>query len=219
MSIVMLDKRKEENKMEISFGSNVSYKPYIKINSQKGRIFKGEKAADGSDIEIQLPFTFIANLEVMKTGWLEFPMAGAPSFVWDEKQFVAGPRPSPKHTRGFGLELSNIPICGGVVELNNNSKNVCEAMVDLFTPFVAQRSAHPSLYPVVTITGMKGKTVEIPAKGNNPPVKATNYKPIWSITEWVKTDVFNKDNVIQLQSAAPTTQAQNISVLSVESQF
>ena len=189
--------------MEVSFTSNTTFPEYVKYNAQVGKMFKKDET------EILLPFTFIADLEAIKTGWLDFPSAGAPNFVWDAKQFVAGPQPGPNHKRGFGLEISNNPICGGRVEWNCASKYGRDAMAETINKYKSICDKFLGLYPVLKIIGTTPHKLDIPARGGKPAVKTTVYSPIMEIVEWVKTDVFNKSNVVPItvpQAQAPIEQ-------------
>lgn len=146
------------------------FTPYLKFNGKAGRWYT--KNETGDEIEVQ-NMTAIFDLAQIKTGWILFTEGMAPETTWDNGAIP--PQPSPKHKRGFSVNVFSPKELGGVREFSATSNSAIIAIKELHAQFEAAPEAGKGLVPVVKCEGVT-------------PVKSkfgTNYQPILTITKWV----------------------------------
>jgi hypothetical protein len=125
----------------------------------------------GDDVEISLPLTTAIDLAEIKTGWILFQDGDPPDTAWDKGQIV-GPRPSPKHKRGFAVNLYAKDF--GLREFSSTSNGSIAAITELYDKFEAAPQSAEKLIPIVrweSVTAVKGKF-------------GTNYEPMLKIVNW-----------------------------------
>lgn len=147
------------------------FMPFVKYDAKAGRWFS---KGDGEEISEVRDMTAIFDLDNIKLGWLLFTEGGAPDAKWDNGSISA--QPSPKHRRGFSVNLFSPQKLGGLRELRSNANASIIAIKDLYEQqFENAPERQKGLVPVVTC-----ETV-IPVKA----AKGTNYQPVLKIVKWV----------------------------------
>ena len=151
----------------------------MKYNAKAGRWFvRGENA---TDIEIPNP-RFAIDLENIRVGWVLFPQASPPSFVWDI-QGVRAPKPSGDYKDGFKVfimgtdiqpALTNKPL--GVREWSSNAYAAKAGMMDLHRQYWEGKEQNPDKVPVcrcVSVKVIKGEYGD-------------SFEPVFVIEAWVE---------------------------------
>lgn len=149
---------------------NGDFTPYIKFNSKAGRWYT--KNENGDEVEVT-DMTAIFDLGNIKTGWILFNEGVAPESVWDNG--VMAPQPSPKHKRGFAVNVYSPKNIGGLREFSSNSNSAIVAIKTLYDAYESSPESANGLVPVV-----KCERVE--------PIKSkfgTNFQPYLKIVQWV----------------------------------
>lgn len=152
--------------------TGADFVPYMKFNAKAGRWYT--KTDSGEEAEVK-KMTALFDLAGIKTGWLLFNEGGAPEHVWDANGTVP-PQPTPKHKRGFAVNVFSPKELGGLRELSSSSNVAIIAIKELYDAYEAAPEAKQGLVPVVSCEGIA-------------PVKSkfgTNYQPTLKITRWVE---------------------------------
>ena len=166
--------------------------PFIKYNAKAGRWFV--RGDNSTDIEIVNP-RFAIDLENIRVGWILFPQASPPSFVWDV-QGVRAPKPEGAYKDGFkvfimGTEpqpaLANQGL--GVREWASNAYAVKAGMMNLYRQYEANEKQNPGKVPVVRCIQVKI------IKGEY----GDSFEPVFAIEAWV-----DRTRVVQLTAAVST---------------
>lgn len=145
--------------------------PYCKFDAKAGRWFTKTDAGDEAEVR---DMTAIFDLPNIKLGWLLFTEAGAPEAVWDNG--TVAQQPSPKHRRGFSVNLFSPQKLGGLRELRSNSNAAITAIKELYEgQYEGAPEAKKGLLPVVVCESV------IPIKSKF----GTNYQPVLKIQKWV----------------------------------
>jgi hypothetical protein len=146
--------------------------PYCKFDARAGRWFT--KTDAGEEEEVRGDMTAIFDLPNIKLGWLLFTEGGAPDAVWDNG--AVAEQPTPKHRRGFAVNLFSPQKLGGLRELRSNSNAAISAIKELYEEqYETAPEAKRGLLPVVTCTSVT------PIKS----ARSTNYQPVLKIQKWV----------------------------------
>jgi hypothetical protein len=146
------------------------FTPYLKFNGKAGRWYT--KNENGDEIEVQ-NMTAIFDLAQIKTGWLLFTEGMAPETTWDNGSIP--PQPSPKHKRGFSVNVFSPKELGGLREFSATSNSAIIAIKELYEKYENSPEAKNGLVPVVKCENV------LPVKSKF----GTNYQPILTITKWV----------------------------------
>ena len=173
--------------LNLSTGGDFS--PFIKYNAKAGRWFvRGE---NGTDIEIASP-RFAIDLANIRQGWILFPQASPPMFVWDV-QGMRAPKPEGDYKDGFKVfvmgtdpqpALANQNI--GVREWSSNAYAAKAGMMELYRLYEATEKQNPNGIPVVRCVSVKV------IKGEY----GDSFEPVFVIDAWV-----DRDRVPQLTAA------------------
>ena len=174
--------------LNLSTGGDFS--PFIKYNAKAGRWFV-RRGDNGTDVEIPNP-RFAIDLANIRVGWILFPQASPPSFVWDIEG-VRAPKPEGDYKDGFkvfvmgtdpqpGLANQNI----GVREWSSNAYAVKAGMMELYRQYEATEKQNPNGIPVVRCVSVKV------IKGEY----GDSFEPVFVIEAWV-----GRDRVPQLTAA------------------
>jgi hypothetical protein len=158
--------------LNIAPRSSEDFVPYIKFDAKAGRWFTKNEGESG-DTEVK-DMTAIFDLYNIKLGWLLFTEGGAPEALWDNGKIE--PPPTPKHKRGFCLNLFSPQKIGGLREFRSNANAAITAIKELYEQqFETAPECKRGLMPLVTCENVR-------------PVKSkfgTNYEPIFKIVKWV----------------------------------
>lgn len=186
--------------MNLTVAQEGGFTPYLKYNAKAGRWFvKGENG----DVEIDKP-RMAVDLENGRSGWLCFPIGGAPISVWDSEDGKRGPRPDAIGSSAFkeGFEimiygpdkqpgLNGEPI--GIREWCSNSNAAKDAVIMMNQEYQSVKADHPGQVPVFQVTGIKANEGQY----------GTNYTPTMSLTAWIdRSKVGQFDEAIALRSTA-----------------
>jgi hypothetical protein len=145
--------------------------PYVKFDAKAGRWFT--KTDSGDEQEVR-EMTALFDLQNIKLGWLLFNDGAAPEALWDNGKVE--PQPSPKHRRGFSVNVFSPQKLGGLRELRSNSNAAISAIKSLYEDqYENAAEARKGLVPVVTCENV------LPVKSKF----GTNYQPVLKITKWV----------------------------------
>jgi len=151
--------------------SNEDFVPYVKFDAKAGRWFV--KADSGDEQEVR-DMTALFDLQNIKLGWLLFNEGAAPEATWDNGKVEA--QPTPKHRRGFSINVFSPQKLGGLRELRSNSNAAISAIKSLYEQqYEIAPEAKKGLVPVVTCENV------LPIKSKF----GTNYQPVLKITKWV----------------------------------
>jgi len=150
--------------------SSEDFVPYLKFNGKAGRWYTRNDT--GQDIEI-LSLTAIFDLAHIKTGWILFAEGQPPDTMWDNGAIP--PAPSPKHKRGFAVNVFSPKLIGGLRELSSTSNGAIIAIKDLYDQYEKQFDPAKHLVPVVTCESVKAVKSKF----------GTNYEPVLRIVKWV----------------------------------
>ena len=176
--------------LNLSTGGESS--PYIKYNAKAGRWFV--KNHEGTDVEVPNP-RFAIELENFKTGWISFPPASAPSFIWDV-QGVRAPRPEGDYKEGFEVwvmgtdpqpGLGGAPI--GVRQWTATAYAAKAGVTALNCLYEQQKGDNPGKMPIVRMVSVNV------IKGDY----GDNYEPVFQIEGWVERSKVPK----LIEAAAP----------------
>ena len=175
--------------MSLNLSTGGDFSPFLKYNAKAGRWFvRGE---NGTDVEIEHP-RFAIDLANIRQGWILFPQASPPSFVWDV-QDVRAPRPEGGYKDGFkGFIMGTHPQPGlanqnlGVREWTSNAYAVKTGMMDLYRQYQENAKQNPDKVPVVRCVSVKS------IKGEY----GDSFEPVFVIETWV-----DRDRVPQLTEA------------------
>ncbi|HDZ38964.1 MAG TPA: hypothetical protein ENH62_11860 [Marinobacter sp.] len=185
-----LNRNAMERKMtNLNLSTGGDFSPFIKYNAKAGRWFV--RGDNGTDVEIPSP-RFAIDLANIRQGWIMFPQASPPSFVWDV-QGMRAPKPEGDYKDGFKVfvmgtdpqpALANQNI--GVREWSSNAYVVKAGMMELYRQYEATEKQNPNGIPVVRCVSVKC------IKGEY----GDNFEPVFVIEAWV-----GRDRVPQLTAA------------------
>ena len=150
--------------------SSEDFTPYLKFNGKAGRWYT--KTDTGEEKEV-LQLTAIFDLANIKTGWILFAEGQAPDSIWDNGAIASAP--SPKHKRGFAVNVYSPQQIGGLRELSSTSNGAIIAIKELYDAYEKQFDAAKQLVPVVTCESVQAVKSKF----------GTNYQPVLKITKWV----------------------------------
>ena len=173
----------------LNLSTGGEFSPFIKYNAKAGRWFV--RGDNGTDVEVPNP-RFAIDLANIRQGWILFPQASPPMFVWDV-QGMRAPKPEGDYKDGFkvfvmgtdpqpGLANQNI----GVREWSSNAYAVKSGMMDLYRQYEATEKQNPNGIPVVRCVSVKV------IKGEY----GDSFEPVFVIETWV-----GRDRVPQLTAA------------------
>jgi hypothetical protein len=151
--------------------SSEDFIAYLKFNGKAGRWYT--RADTGEDREI-LQLTAIFDLANIKTGWILFAEGQAPDISWDSNGKIPEP-PSPKHKRGFAVNVFSPKLIGGLREFSSTSNGAIIAIKQLYDTYEKQYDSAKRLVPVVTCESVEAVKSKY----------GTNYQPVFKITKWV----------------------------------
>jgi hypothetical protein len=171
-------------------GAGGDIKPYVNYDAKAGRMFRVDRSQQGDGtyatdkIEITNVVQFIADLANIRVGWVNYTSQGPiRRFVTLGKEAMP-PRPSdtsaegkPAFKQGFEIDLMlNKDAGGGVPRVFGSAAGcVIEAMDALHDAFSTAAESKAGKLPIVKISGVS------PVKSG----QSTNYKPTFSIVNWV----------------------------------
>ncbi len=173
--------------LNLSTGGDFS--PFIKYNAKAGRWFV--RGDNGTDVEIPNP-RFAIDLANIRQGWILFPQASPPLFVWDV-QGIRSPPPEGGYKDGFKVfimgtdpqpGLANQSI--GVREWSSNAYAAKAGMMNLYRQYEANEKQNPNKIPVarcVSVKIIKGEYGD-------------SFEPVFTLEAWV-----DRDRVPQLTEA------------------
>lgn len=164
--------------MNLNLSTGGDFSPFLKYNAKAGRWFvRGENS---NDVEIASP-RFAIDLENIRVGWILFPQASPPSFVWDI-QGVRAPKPEGAYKDGFKVYIMGTdPQPGlanqslGVREWTSNAYAVKAGVMDLYRQYQENAGQNPNKVPVVRCVSVKV------IKGDY----GDSFEPVFVIEAWV----------------------------------
>jgi hypothetical protein len=167
------------------------FTPIIKYDARAGRIFRSDRIDTGNGyettaIDITPMFKAVVDFENVETGWIDFPVGSAPSFVLikiaDLKAGKQLPdRPSTKHKNGIRFLLKLNKTCGGdrpVREMAGTAKAFVSGVEEVYQEYEREKSKYPGKLPVIVLVSTE---VIKSGKGQN---TSTNYRPKFKIVGW-----------------------------------
>lgn len=167
----------------LSTGGSGDYKEIVKYDARAGRMFRVDRAGDGSknpiDITNDKP-RFIIDFGGIEVGWMRFAAGVAPDVAVVPLGQRMPPQPSPDHKQGFRVSLFAPKALGGEREFATSSKCVIGAINDLHTKFEAAPEAAEGKVPVVELAG------SVPVTSKGPQGSSTNYSPVFNIVAWAE---------------------------------
>ena len=199
--------------MTLNLSTGGEFSPFLKYNAKAGRWFvRGDNA---TDIEIPNP-RFAIDLQNIRVGWVLFPQASPPSFLWDI-QGVRAPKPAGDYKDGFKVFIMGTdaqPGLGGkslgVREWTSNAYAAKAGMMDLHRQYQEGMAQNPDKVPVcrcVSVKVIKGEYGD-------------SFEPVFVIETWVErtrlpqlTAAVEAD--IQATPPTPTPQPAQVGALGV----
>ena len=173
--------------LNLSTGGDFS--PFLKYNAKAGRWFV--RGDNGTDVEIEHP-RFAIDLENIRVGWILFPQASPPSFVWDFEG-IRAPKPEGAYKDGFKVFIMGtepqpgLGSCSlGVREWTSNAYAVKAGMMDLYRQYQENAEQNSGKVPVVRCVNVKV------IKGEY----GDSFEPVFVIETWV-----DRSRVPQLTTA------------------
>lgn len=164
--------------------------PYIKYNGKAGRFYRVDRSnASGSwetdEVEITDGFQALFDLENIETGWLNFPVGGAPDIKTVKIGTPMPDKPSDKHRAGFRVLMKlGKSIGGDVREMTSNAQVAIKSMDALYDAYLKDAGINAGKLPLVKLD----KTIPVTSQGKDESgklVSSTNYQPVWSIVKWL----------------------------------
>ena len=133
--------------MTLNLSTGGDFSPFLKYNAKAGRWFV--RGDNGNDVEIQSP-RFAIDLENIRTGWINFPPASPPSFVWDVDG-VRASRPEGNFKDGFEVYIMGTEpqaaLAGkalGVRQWMSNANAAKTGILKLHEQFETVRQQNPA---------------------------------------------------------------------------
>jgi len=171
--------------------TTVDFTLIAKYDARAGRIFRVDRLAtsngfEATPVDITATFKAVVDFENVETGWIDFPVGSAPSFVMIKiSDLKAGKplpdRPSPKHKNGIRFLLKLAKICGGdrpVREMAGTAKAFVSGVEEVYQEYEREKLKYPGMLPVIVLVGTE---VVKSSKGQN---TSTNYRPKFKIDGW-----------------------------------
>jgi hypothetical protein len=158
--------------MQLDIGSTGNGKAYLKFNAKTGKF--SVHGVEVGNREMHLPNNFVADFGNMTIGWIRRGEGQPQQLLMDSSVHGKAPQPGEGFKRGFVVNV-HCPMFGGTVEFASNADNVCNAIKDIYSQWLAGKASNPGKLPVLACKGvqaMKGKY-------------GTNYRPIFTIVDWV----------------------------------
>ena len=200
-------------------GGGGDFLPICKFDARSGRMFRldrtqGPNGFATDEVDITQTFKAIFDFENIETGWIDFPIGGAPSFALVPIGQPLPPRPTDKHKNGvrFLVRLSNDcagPLGAPVREMAGSSKAFVSGIEQAYIAYQADAAKNAGKLPVFVLE----KTTPVKSAGG-----ATNYHPSFKLVAWApRGDLVHRPRVAQAAttantaSAAQPTQASNTS--------
>ena len=90
----------------LNLSTGGEFSPFLKYNAKAGRWFV--RGDNGTDVEIPNP-RFAIDLENIRVGWIFFPQASPPQFVWDLNG-IRAPKPEGAYKDGFKVFIMGTDI-------------------------------------------------------------------------------------------------------------
>lgn len=171
-------------------GSGGDIKPYVKYDAKAGRLFRADRVqnSDGTfsteTHEITNTAQMVMDIGNIRVGWINYTSQGPIRRLVILGKEAIPPRPDdkgadgkPAFKQGFEVDLllDKASGGGGIRVLGSAAGCVIEAMDALHDAFTAAAESKAGKLPVVKITGVS------PVKSG----QSTNYKPTFSIVNWI----------------------------------
>jgi hypothetical protein len=150
--------------------SSADFTPYLKFNGKAGRWYIRNDT--GMEEEVT-QLTAIFDLANIKTGWILFSEGAAPDTVWDNGAIP--PAPSPKHKRGFSVNVFSPQLLSGLREFSSCSNGAIIAIRELYDTYEQTYDPSKKLVPVVTCESVQAVKSKF----------GTNYQPVFKLVKWV----------------------------------
>ena len=183
------------------------FTPIIKYDARSGRMFRVDRTNTGNGfvsdpVDITMSFKAIVDFENVETGWMDFPVGSAPSFVLLPLAQVSNgtplpPKPSEKHKNGIRVLLKLNKTSGGekpVRELAGTARSFLAGVEEVYGEYLREKQKYPSQLPVIVLAST------VPVKSGSGVQSSTNYQPKFKLDGWAP----RPDDLIHLRpSAAP----------------
>jgi len=188
----------------LNLSTGGEFSPFLKYNAKAGRWFvRGDNAID---IEVPNP-RFAIDLENIRVGWVLFPQASPPSFVWDV-QGMRAPKPDGDYKDGFKVFIMGTDVqpalAGkslGVREWSSNAYAAKAGMMDIHRQYQEGKAQNPDKVPVVRCVSVKV------IKGEY----GDSFEPVFVIEAWVERSRLPQLTaavVADMQTSMPTVTPQ-----------
>lgn len=165
--------------MSLNLSTGGEFSPFLKYNAKAGRWFV--RGDNGTDVEISTP-RFAIDLENIRTGWILFPPASPPLFVWDINGTRA-PKPEGAYKDGFKVFIMGTEIQPalanqnlGVREWTSNAYAAKAGLMTLHQQYEEGKGQNPNKVPVVRCINVKI------IKGDY----GDSFEPVFTIETWVE---------------------------------
>jgi hypothetical protein len=198
----------QERKMSV-FGFStepstaVDFTPICKYDARAGRIFRVDRLDTGNGFEnnpvdITQIFKAVVDFENIECGWIDFPVASAPSFVLVPMGTQLPDKPSAKHKNGIRLLIKLNKSCGGdkpVREIAGTSKAFLQGIEEVFQEYDREKAKYPKKLPVIVLESTT------PIKSGSGQSVSTNYRPKFRIDGWAP----RPEDLVHIRAPASAT--------------
>jgi len=155
--------------------------PIIKYDAKAGRMFRRDRVnGDNEQVDITRSFKAAFDFENLETGFIAFPVGGAPDFALARIGDRIPEKPTSDHRQGVRLLVKLTKDCGGDVrELASTAKAFLRGIDAAHDAYEADKAANPGKLPVFILED----TVPVVSEGGGN--KTTNYSPVFKLIGWV----------------------------------
>jgi hypothetical protein len=161
--------------------SSGDFMDICKYDARAGRIFRVDRAEDGSKtpVDITRSFKAVFDFENVEVGWMLFAIGGAPDFRMVRYGDVMPAKPTPEHKQGIRMRIKLHQSCGGDVrEIAGTANAFLVGVNALHDAYLAGVASNPGKLPVVVLED----TIAVESGGGQK--RSTNYQPVFAIAGW-----------------------------------
>ena len=161
--------------------------PVLRYDARAGRFFRVDRVDAGQGFQSVLTditdnVKFIADMENIEVGWINFQPGSPPSFALVPMGQRLPDRPTEQHKNGVRFLVKLTKECAGpegkaIREVVGTARAFLSGVEAAYLEYQKYRDANKGKLPVLTLE----KTVPIKSGG----VSSTNYSPVFRIAGWV----------------------------------
>lgn len=161
--------------------SSGDFTDIVKYDARAGRIFRVDRADDGTKtpVDITRSFRAVLDFENVEVGYILFPRGGVPDLQMVPHGSPMPARPTPEHKQGIRLHIKLSPACGGDVrELAGTANAFLVGINAVHDAYLAGAKANLGKLPVVVLEDT------IAVESGSGTKRSTNYQPVFAIAGW-----------------------------------